>query len=110
MLRRTHIVILPSLKLRTLVFVLLLDEVWSDVYPMLKSLRIHKQPFRPSSASFSSYALISFEVREGETRAYRCSGQDVPARTHAGVEAQISQTKHVLTGGGHSLYLTSFIS
>ncbi len=52
----------------------------------MESLRIHKQPICPSSASFSNYAVISFEVTLwGVTRAYQSRGQDGPLQTHAGV-------------------------
>ncbi len=53
---------------------------------MLESLRIHKQPICPSSASFSNYAVISFEVTLWRvTQAYKSRGQDGPLQTHAGV-------------------------
>lgn len=54
--------------------------------PMLESLRIHKQSICPSSASFSNYAVISFEVALwGVTWAYLRNGQDGPLQNHAGV-------------------------
>lgn len=54
--------------------------------PMLESLRIHKQPICPSSASFSNYAVISSEVALwGVTWAYLRDGQDGPLQNHAGV-------------------------
>lgn len=54
--------------------------------PMLESLRIHKQPICPSLASFSNYAVISFEVALwGVTWAYLRDGQDGPLQNHAGV-------------------------